>query len=164
VLHTIHAMRDHGRYSFAPIRLHNCEIYASTMRIMLVETSKIVRNIQREVLAECGYDIIEEACDGLDAMSKLDAFKPDLILLDWSLPHIDGLSIVKALRRRGRLTPMIMITMEADKDRVIEALNAGVNNYLIKPFTPEALAQRVEETIARGPLHSVAHRTALCSR
>lgn len=120
------------------------------MRIMLVEDSKTMRNIQKNVLAKLGYDDVVEACDGQDALSKVDAFNPDLLLVDWNMPNMDGLAFVKACRGRGRKTPIIMVATETEKSRVLEAIKAGVNNYVVKPFTPEALAQRVQETINRS--------------
>ena len=120
------------------------------MRVMLVEDSKTMRNIQRNVLASLGFDAIEEACDGQDALSKVDAFNPDLLLVDWNMPNMDGLTFVKAYRGKGKKTPIIMVTTETEKSRVIEAIRAGVNNYVVKPFTPELLLARVQETIARA--------------
>jgi two-component system, chemotaxis family, chemotaxis protein CheY len=119
------------------------------MRIMLIDDSKTMRNIQKNVLAQLGYTTIEEACDGQDALSKVDAFNPDLILIDWNMPKMDGITFVQTYRGRGKKTPMIMVTTEAEKTRVIEAIKAGVNNYVVKPFTPEALSARIKETVAK---------------
>lgn len=119
------------------------------MRIMLIDDSKTMRNIQKSVLAQLGNHQIEEACDGQDALSKVGAFKPELLLVDWNMPNMDGLSFVKAFRQQNKSTPIIMVTTEAEKARVIEAIKAGVNNYVVKPFTPDLLAQRINETLTR---------------
>lgn len=119
------------------------------MRIMLVDDSKTMRNIQKSVLTQLGHTDIQEACDGQDAMSKVGAFKPDLMLVDWNMPNMDGLSFVKAFRQTNTTTPIIMVTTEAEKARVIEAIKAGVNNYVVKPFTPDLLSQRIQETLAK---------------
>jgi two-component system, chemotaxis family, chemotaxis protein CheY len=119
------------------------------MRIMLVDDSKTMRNIQKNVLAQLGFTEIEEACDGQDALSKVDAFNPDLLLVDWNMPVMDGITFVRTYRSRGKRTPIIMVTTEAEKSRVVEAIKAGVNNYVVKPFTPDALSQRVNETLAK---------------
>jgi len=119
------------------------------MRIMLIDDSKTMRNIQRSVLKQLGYTEIEEACDGQDALSKVAAFNPDLCLVDWNMPNMDGLSFVKAYRQTNKETPLIMVTTEAEKSRVIEAIKAGVNNYVVKPFTPDLLSERITETLAK---------------
>jgi two-component system chemotaxis response regulator CheY len=119
------------------------------MKILLIDDSKTMRNIQKSVLAQLGYTVIEEACDGQDALSKVGAFQPDLILVDWNMPNMDGLAFVKAFRASNKTTPLIMVTTESEKSRVIEAIKAGVNNYVIKPFTPDLLSQRIGETMSK---------------
>jgi len=119
------------------------------MRIMLVDDSKTMRNIQRSVLTQLGYSEIDEARDGQDALSKVVAFKPELILLDWNMPNMDGLTFLQVFRAKGFKTPVIMVTTEAEKRNIIAAIKAGVNNYVIKPFTPDVLKQRIEETLAK---------------
>ena len=119
------------------------------MKIMLIDDSKTMRNIQRSVLTQLGYTSIEEACDGQDALSKVQAFQPDLLLVDWNMPNMDGLTFVKTFRQTNKTTPMIMVTTESEKARVIEAIKAGVNNYVIKPFTPDILSQRINETLTK---------------
>jgi two-component system chemotaxis response regulator CheY len=119
------------------------------MKILLVDDSKTMRNIQKGILNQMGYTEIEEACDGLDALSKVGGFKPDLMLVDWNMPNMDGLTFVKEFRAKGTKIPILMVTTEAEKSRVIEAIKAGVNNYVVKPFTPDVLQQRIQETLAK---------------
>lgn len=119
------------------------------MKILLIDDSKTMRNIQRSVLAQLGYTSIEEAVDGQDALAKVNTAKPDLILCDWNMPNMDGLSFVKTFRQSNKATPVIMVTTESEKARVIEAIKAGVNNYVVKPFTPDLLGQRINETLAK---------------
>lgn len=119
------------------------------MRIMLIDDSKTMRNIQKSVLKQLGYTELEEACDGQDALSKVSAFKPDLCLVDWNMPNMDGLTFVKKFRETDKTTPLIMVTTEAEKSRVIEAIKAGVNNYVVKPFTPDLLSERITETLSK---------------
>lgn len=119
------------------------------MRVMLVDDSRTMRNIQRNILSQLGFGQIEEACDGQDALSKVSAFKPDLLLVDWNMPNMDGITFVKTIRGKGMTTPVIMVTTESEKTRVVEAIKAGVTNYIVKPFTPETLGARVQETMAR---------------
>ncbi|MCA9273626.1 MAG: response regulator [Phycisphaerales bacterium] len=119
------------------------------MKIMLVDDSKTMRSIQKSVLGQLGYTEIEEACDGQDALSKVGAFEPDLLLVDWNMPNMDGITFVKTYRQTNKTTPIIMVTTESEKTRVIEAIKAGVNNYVVKPFTPDALSQRITETLSK---------------
>jgi two-component system, chemotaxis family, chemotaxis protein CheY len=130
------------------------------MRILLVDDSKTMRNIQKAVLAQLGHQEILEACDGQDALSKAPAFRPELMLVDWNMPNMDGLTFVKAWRVTNKLTPIIMVTTEAEKGRVIEAIKAGVNNYVVKPFTPDLLSQRIQETLTKCQAASAAAAAA----
>jgi two-component system chemotaxis response regulator CheY len=109
-----------------------------------------MRNLQKGVLTQLGYSQIEEACDGLDALAKATASQPDLILLDWNMPNMDGLQFVEKYRAQSGKAPIMMVTTEAEKTRVITAIKAGVNNYVIKPFTPEVLAERIRETLDKA--------------
>ena len=120
------------------------------MRALLIDDSKTTRRIQRGVLEELGCTEIEEAADGQDAMSRFSAFQPTLILLDWYMPNMDGLAFLKAFRKQDSTTPIIMVTTEAGKSRVIDAIRSGVNNFIIKPFTPDDLRERIEATLERA--------------
>ncbi len=117
------------------------------IRALLVDDSRAIRDIQRGILTQLGATMIEEARDGFDALSKIGSFNPNLILIDWNMPNMDGLTLVKRLRAMGRDTPVIMVTTEAERSRVIDAINAGVSAYIVKPFTPDLLHQRIVETL-----------------
>lgn len=117
------------------------------MKVLLVDDSKTMRNIQKGVLLQLGYTDVIEACDGQDALSKVGAQPPQLMLVDWNMPNMDGLTFVQQYRAKDSRTPIIMVTTEAEKSRVVEAIKAGVNNYVVKPFTPELLGQRIAETL-----------------
>jgi two-component system chemotaxis response regulator CheY len=119
------------------------------MKILLVDDSKSLRSIERGMLEQLGYTQFEEAADGLDALSKVGAFQPDLILLDWNMPRMNGIDFLKSFRQTNKATPVIMVTTEAEKEQVVEAIKAGVTNYLVKPFTREQLSQRIVQTISK---------------
>jgi len=120
------------------------------MRVLIVDDSKTMRKIERSVLVKLGYEDIEEAVNGQDAMSKVAAFKPDLILLDWNMPIMDGITFLRNLRAKDTATRVIMVTTESEKSRVIEAIKAGVNNYAVKPFTPDSISKIIETTMANA--------------
>ena len=119
------------------------------MKILLVDDSKTMRNIQKGILSQLGYTEVEKACDGLDALDKVKSYEPELLLVDWNMPNMDGLTFVKEYRKDSGRSPIIMVTTEAEKSRVVEAIKAGVNNYVVKPFTPDLLSERIRETLAR---------------
>jgi len=119
------------------------------MKILLVDDSKTMRNIQKGILSQLGYTEVEEACDGLDALDKVKSYGPELLLVDWNMPNMDGLTFVKEYRKDAGKSPIIMVTTEAEKSRVVEAIKAGVNNYVVKPFTPDLLSERIRETLSR---------------
>lgn len=119
------------------------------MKIFLIDDSKTMRNIQKNALATLGHKDIAEAGNGKEALDTIEAFQPDLILCDWNMPVMDGITFVKTYRAQGKKTPIIMVTTEAEKSRVVEAIKAGVNNYVVKPFTPESLSQKVNDTMSR---------------
>lgn len=120
------------------------------MKVLLVDDSATMRNIQKSILSQIGVEAVEEACDGQDALSKVGAFQPDLILVDWNMPTMDGITFVRVFRKSDKATPLIMVTTETERNRVVEAIKAGVNNYVVKPFTPDVLSQRINETLAKA--------------
>lgn len=117
------------------------------MRVMLVDDSKTIRRIQRSILEQLGCTEIEEAWDGQDALSRVAAFEPTLILLEYNLPNLDGIGFLRAFRARDTETPVMMVTSEAQRGRVIEAIRSGATDYIIKPFTPDLLKDRIEKII-----------------
>jgi two-component system chemotaxis response regulator CheY len=120
------------------------------MRVLIIDDSKTIRNIMKATLASINVTTVEEAGDGQDALAKMEAFKPDLMLCDWNMPVMDGITFVRQLRGKSDRTPVIMITTEAEKARVIEAIKAGVSNYAIKPFTPDTLKEVIHKTLDRA--------------
>jgi two-component system chemotaxis response regulator CheY len=120
------------------------------MKILIIDDSKTIRNIIKRALAPMGYTDCEEAVDGLDAISKAGAYEPDLLLVDWNMPNMNGLEFVEKYRAQGGKSPIIMVTTEGEKSRVIQAIKAGVNNYVVKPFTPDVLLDRIKDTLERA--------------
>ncbi len=120
------------------------------MRVLVVDDSKTMRTIIKGVLQTLNATAVEEAANGAEALTKLATFTPDIILLDWNMPVMDGLTFVKTFRGSGKKTPIVMVTTEAEKSRVVDAIKAGVNNYAVKPFTPDGLSKIIEATLAKA--------------
>ncbi len=119
------------------------------MKIMLVDDSRTIRKIQQKTLAQLGYTDVVEAADGVEALTLYKESPPDLMLVDWNMPNMDGITLVKTIRQTDKSSPLIMCTTEAEKSRVVEALQAGVNNYVVKPFTAETLSEKINQTLAK---------------
>ncbi len=121
------------------------------MKILLVDDSKTMRNIQKKVLSSLGTVEFAEAGDGVEALQVIGQTPGgfNCVLVDWNMPNMDGITLVTRIRERDKATPLIMATTEAEKTRVIEAIKAGVNNYVVKPFTPEALLEKVKQTLEK---------------
>ena len=119
------------------------------MKIMLVDDSRTIRNIQKKVLAKLGHKEIVEAADGVEALAAYKESPPDLMLVDWNMPNMDGITLVKTIRQMDKSIPMIMCTTEAEKSRVVDALKAGVHNYMVKPFTAETLSDKINQTLSK---------------
>jgi DNA-binding response OmpR family regulator len=117
-------------------------------RLLVVEDEKRVRAFLRRGLAEEGF-LVEEAADGGQALSRLGAERFDLVLLDWMLPGRSGLEVLEQLRSAQDPTPVVMVTAKDAVDSRIAALNAGADDYLIKPFAFEELIARVRAVLRR---------------
>jgi len=114
------------------------------MKILLVDDSGTMRTIQRRCLAKLGLDDVVEAEDGVQALQYFEANRFDLVLTDWNMPHMDGLALLIEIRKRSKEVPVIMITTEAERARVVTAIQQGVSDYLVKPFTPDGLKEKLE--------------------
>jgi len=124
------------------------------MKVLLVDDSRTIRNIQKNVLAQLGHSDVIEAGDGVEALEQLKHHDVDLMLVDWNMPNMDGITLVRNVRKTNQRVPIIMCTTEAQKERVIEAVRAGINNYMVKPFDVESLAQKIDQTLAKAGLRS----------
>jgi two-component system chemotaxis response regulator CheY len=116
------------------------------MRVLLVDDSSTMRRIQKNQIVGLGIPDVLEAENGADAWEKLlDNMPIDLILLDWNMPVMDGFTFLKKVRAKDeyKMVKIIMCTSESEKSRVVEALKAGANNYIVKPFSPESLKEKL---------------------
>ena len=116
------------------------------MKVLLVDDSVTMRRIQKTQLTNLGVSQVIEAGDGEEALKKLQENMPfDLIMLDWNMPVMDGITFLRKVRSNDAYkgVKIIMCTSESEKTRVVDALKSGANNYLVKPFTPEALKEKL---------------------
>ncbi len=119
------------------------------MNILVVDDSRTIRNILKKTLQQLGYSDVVEAEDGVQGLAKFNEKVPDLVLIDWNMPNMNGITLVGKIRETNKTVPLIMCTTEAEKTRVIEAVKAGVNNYVVKPFTPDSLRDKITQTMAK---------------
>ncbi len=126
-------------------------MFDQNMKILVVDDFSTMRRIVKNVLKQIGYSNIDEAEDGADALNKLRSRRYDFVVSDWNMPNMDGLELLKQIRADENLKsiPVMMVTAEAEKDKVITAIKAGVNNYIVKPFTAETLKQKMEQIYER---------------
>lgn len=120
------------------------------MRILTVDDSSTMRRIIKNTLQRIGYEDVVEAKDGVDALAHMDGV--NLVLTDWNMPEMDGLTYVKTVRSDSRYDgiPIIMVTTEAAKKEILEAIKAGVSDYIVKPFTPEVLRDKINKVLGVG--------------
>jgi two-component system chemotaxis response regulator CheY len=120
------------------------------LKILVVDDSSTMRRIIKNTLNRIGHKDLLEAEDGLKGWEQIDA-NPDteVLITDWNMPEMNGLELVKKVRADERFDdlPIIMVTTEGGKAEVITALKAGVNNYIVKPFTPQVLKEKLEDVL-----------------
>lgn len=120
------------------------------MKLLVVDDSSTMRRIIKNTLQRLGYEDILEAEHGLQAWELLDTIDDiNILITDWNMPEMNGLDLVKKVRGDQRFVdmPIIMVTTEGGKAEVITALKAGVNNYIVKPFTPQVLKEKLEAVL-----------------
>ncbi len=117
-------------------------------RLLVVDDMLTMRKLVSKVCKELGFTDITEAEDGAKAWEVIQAANPPigLIISDWNMPNCSGLDFLKRVRGAGKYgkTPFIMVTAEAEQHQVVEALKAGVSNYVVKPFTADQLKDKIE--------------------
>lgn len=117
------------------------------MKVLIVDDSGTMRTIQKRCLNKLGIEDIVEAEDGRKGLEAFERGTFDIILSDWNMPNMDGLALLKEIRQRNTTVPVLMITTEAERARVVSAIEAGVSDYLVKPFTPEGLKEKLERWV-----------------
>ncbi|CAE09750.1 chemotaxis response regulator CheY [Wolinella succinogenes] len=120
------------------------------MKLLVVDDSSTMRRIIKNTLSRLGYNDVLEGENGVEGWDQMDANADIKVLItDWNMPEMNGLELVKKVRADKRFVdiPIIMVTTEGGKAEVITALKAGVNNYIVKPFTPQVLKDKLEAVL-----------------
>ncbi len=119
----------------------------SDIKILVVDDMATMRRIIKSLLEQLGFKNIDEAEDGQVGLKKLKDGSYDFVITDWNMPNMTGLELVQSIRSDDELKhlPVLMVTAEAKKENVIAAIKAGVNNYVVKPFTAETLKEKIEK-------------------
>ncbi|RLA17567.1 MAG: chemotaxis protein CheY [Gammaproteobacteria bacterium] len=122
-----------------------------SMKILVVDDFSTMRRIIKNLLRELGFNNIDEADDGQTALPKLQAGGIDFLVTDWNMPGMTGIDLLKAVRADPALAnlPVLLVTAEAKREQIVEAAQAGVNGYVIKPFTAQTLAEKIEKIFER---------------
>ncbi|MFM0053184.1 response regulator [Caballeronia grimmiae] len=114
-------------------------------RVLVVDDMATMRSLLRKMLRAIGYTIIEEADDGVSALEKLATQKLDVVITDWNMPNMDGLTLLQEIRKSEDLAELsvLMVTAEKRRENVLAAIQAGANGYIVKPFSEAALADKL---------------------
>lgn len=122
-----------------------------SMRILIVDDFSTMRRIIKNLLRELGFNNTDEADDGTTALPMLKSGKYDFLVTDCNMPGMQGIDLLKAVRADEKLKglPVLMVTAESRRDQIVAAAEAGVNGYIVKPFTAETLAQKIDKIFER---------------
>jgi two-component system chemotaxis response regulator CheY len=117
------------------------------IKILVVDDFATMRKVIRNLLKQSGYENVTEAEDGVAAMNVLKTTKIDFVISDWNMPNMTGIELLRAVRSDNDLgtMPFLMVTAESLKENVVEAVKAGVSNYIVKPFTAEVLGEKIDK-------------------
>jgi two-component system chemotaxis response regulator CheY len=122
------------------------------MKVLVVDDFSTMRRIVKNILKQLGFENILEADDGMSALDVLRSQSIDFIISDWNMPRLSGMELLKAVRtsEEWKDLPFLMVTAEGQKENVIEAVKAKVSNYIVKPFTPDTLAEKIKKIFEKG--------------
>lgn len=117
------------------------------LHLLVVDDSQVARRVHRRILEDAGYTHISEACNGIEALDLMEKLQIDILLTDWRMPHCDGLELVTKLRAKRLRIPVIMISRVNTRDSILQAINAGVSSYIVKPFSTKTLLDKLSEQV-----------------
>ncbi len=119
----------------------------TSMRLLVVDDFSTMRRIIKNILRQIGFNNIEEADDGTTAWEVLNKGGIDFVISDWNMPNMTGIELLRKVRSSEEFAdlPFLMVTAEAQQENIIEAVQAKVSNYIVKPFTAETLKQKIDK-------------------
>ena len=119
------------------------------MKILVVDDMSTMRRIVKNILKQLGFNNLEEAENGQEALTKLKADTYGFVVSDWNMPIMMGIDMLRAIRADEKLKkiPVLMVTAEAQKENLMEAVQAGVSNYVVKPFTAETMQEKINKIL-----------------
>ena len=117
------------------------------MKFLVVDDSSTMRRIVVNSLQRIGFTETVEAGDGQEALAKYDE-SVKFVITDWNMPNMTGTELARALRERGEQVPILMVTARSVREDIIEAMEAGVNNYIVKPFTPQVPKEKIDALLS----------------
>jgi len=120
-----------------------------SLKFLAVDDSPTMRRIVANTLKRLGYEDVVEATNGKEALEKLATNSVNFIITDWNMPEMDGLEFVQNVKANGDTAevPILMITTRGVKDDIVDAMKAGVNSYIVKPFTPQVLKEKIDSIL-----------------
>lgn len=121
--------------------------YDTNMRVLVVDDFSTMRRIIKNILRQLGFNNVVEADDGTTAWEVLNKDKIDFVISDWNMPQMTGIELLRKVRASEEFAdlPFLMVTAEAQQENIIEAVQAKVSNYIVKPFTPEVMKQKIDK-------------------
>ena len=121
------------------------------MKILIVDDFSTMRRIIKNLLRDLGYTNTQEADDGLTALPMLKGGNFDFLVTDWNMPGMQGIDLLKEVRADAKLAslPVLMVTAEQKREQIVEAAQAGVNGYIVKPFTAQTLKEKIDKIFER---------------
>jgi two-component system chemotaxis response regulator CheY len=121
--------------------------YDPNMKILCVDDFSTMRRIVKNILKQLGFNNVEEAANGSEAYEMVREGGYGFVVTDWNMPVLDGLGFLQKVRNNPELKdlPVLMVTAESEKEKVVAAIQAGVNNYIVKPFTAEVLKEKMDK-------------------
>ena len=120
------------------------------MKALVVDDSTVMRKVMAGALLRMGIDDVTQAADGQEAVDATEIDDFDIVLMDWNMPVMSGIDALIEIRAQGKKMPIIMVTTETEKSRVVQALKAGANSYIIKPFEINTILDQIKKFVVLG--------------